>query len=72
MQTSFFSSRENAFMENEVVIKMAKNYLKNPQQILIRRAIQRDFIILCHSTDPLRIRTSMNVSSTAALKLDVF
>ncbi|KAM7535234.1 hypothetical protein Aperf_G00000102571 [Anoplocephala perfoliata] len=52
---------ENAFLKDEIVIKMAKKYLKNPQQILIRRAIQQDLIILCHSTDPLRIRTSMNV-----------
>uniref|UniRef100_A0A0R3SRR2 Aldo_ket_red domain-containing protein n=1 Tax=Hymenolepis diminuta TaxID=6216 RepID=A0A0R3SRR2_HYMDI len=48
-------------LENEVVSKMAKNYLKNPHQILIRRAIQRDLIVLCNSTDPHRIRTSMNV-----------
>nr|CDS32291.1 aldo keto reductase [Hymenolepis microstoma] len=52
---------ETAFLENEVVLKMAKNYLKNPHQILIRRAIQRDLIVLCCSTDPYRIRTSMSV-----------
>ncbi|KAM3187887.1 hypothetical protein ACTXT7_001384 [Hymenolepis weldensis] len=53
---------ETAFLENEVVSKMAKNYLKNPHQILIRRAIQRDLIVLCNSTDPHRIRTSMNTT----------
>ncbi|VDO04700.1 unnamed protein product [Rodentolepis nana] len=62
---------ENAFLENEVVLKMAKNYLKNPYQILIRRAIQRDLIVFCCSTDPYRIRTNMSVSFTLVFEFEL-
>ncbi|VDK38110.1 unnamed protein product [Taenia asiatica] len=55
------STLQTAFLENDALVKMARSRMKTPSQLLIRRAIQRDLIILCYTTDPQRIRSNINV-----------
>ncbi len=60
----FVHFRERAFLDDEVVKKIARHHRKTPAQILIRRACQRDLIVVCRSTDPERIRANISVSET--------
>ncbi|CDI97334.1 aldo keto reductase [Echinococcus multilocularis] len=55
------STLHTAFLENEALSKMARSRMKTPAQLLIRRAIQKDLIILSHTTDPQRIRSTISV-----------
>lgn len=60
---SVYPFRQTAFLENDTLGKMARSRMKTPSQLLIRRAIQRDLIVLCYTTDPQRIRSNINVGS---------
>uniref|UniRef100_A0A5K3EV77 Aldo_ket_red domain-containing protein n=2 Tax=Mesocestoides corti TaxID=53468 RepID=A0A5K3EV77_MESCO len=59
--SSSTTKEENEFLENKDVCKMARAYHKTPAQLLIRQAVQRDIIVLSHSTDPQRIRANIDV-----------
>lgn len=58
-------------MENETILKLAQKYNKQPAQILIRFALQRDIVCIPKSVTPARIKTNSEVTDFELTEDDV-
>ena len=48
-------------IDNDVLIKLAKKYEKTVPQIILRWGIQRGFIVIPKSEDPIRIKQNLSI-----------